>query len=105
MSGREIKLDGGEIALLKTIGLTGAPLHGKLLLDRIDEMETAEFLETLTGLIDQDYVVASKVNIRLIEDVERAFFRVNPAHVKDLRDAVNPGRQRERNRGTRQRRT
>lgn len=103
--GREIKLDGGEIALLKTIGLTGAPLHGKLLLDRIGEMETAEFLDTLTGLIEQDYIVASKVNIRLVEDVERSFFRVNPSHTKDLRDAINPGRQRERARATRQRRT
>ena len=55
--GREIKLDGGEISLLKKIGLSGTQVYGKLLLDRIEEMENAEFLDTLTGLIDQGYVL------------------------------------------------
>jgi hypothetical protein len=102
--GREIKLDGGEITLLKKLGLSGTQVYGKMLIDRVDSMETQEFLDTLIGLIDQGYVVTNKVNIRLIEDVERAFFRVNPADAKDLRDAVNPGRKRERERTQRQRR-
>jgi hypothetical protein len=102
--GREIKLDGGEITLLKKIGLSGAPLLGKLLLDRIEEMETGELLDTLCGLIDQGYVLSNKVNIRLMEDVQKAFFRVNPAYSKDLQDAVNPSRRRERERSQRARR-
>jgi len=102
--GREIKLDGGEISLLKKIGLSGSPLLGKLLLDRIEEMETGEFLDTLCGLIDLGYVLSNKVNIRLVGDVEKAFFRVNPAYSKDLQDAVNPSRRRERERAERQRR-
>jgi hypothetical protein len=102
--GREIKLDGGEISLLKKIGLSGSPLMGKLLLDRIEEMETGEFLDTLCGLIDLGYVLSNKVNIRLVADVEKAFFRVNPAYSKDLQDAVNPSRRRERERAERQRR-
>ncbi|MEY2497916.1 MAG: hypothetical protein QOD12_1472 [Verrucomicrobiota bacterium] len=102
--GREIKLDGGEITLLKKIGLSGSPVHGKLLVDRIEEMETGEFLDTLTGLIDQDYVLSNKVNIRTMEEVERSFFRVNAAYTKDLRDAVNPSAHRERDRAKRQRR-
>jgi hypothetical protein len=101
---REIKLDGGEITVLKMIGLSGAPLYGKMLIDRADSMETQEFLETLLGLIDRGYVISNKVNLRLIEDVERAFVRVDPAHSKDLRDAVNPGRRREQERAKRQRR-
>lgn len=101
---RDIKLHGGEITILKKIGLSGTPLFGKLLLDRIEEMENAEFLDTLIGLIDQGYVVCNKVNIRLMEDVEKAFFRVNPAHAKDLHDAVNPARKRERERQERLRR-
>lgn len=96
--GREIKLDGGEISVLKKIGLSGAPLFGKLLIDRIEEMETGEFLDTLMGLIDLGYVLSNKVNIRLMADVEKAFFRVNPAFTKDLQDAVNPSRKRERER-------
>jgi hypothetical protein len=102
--GREIKLDGGEITLLKKLGLSGTQVYGKMLIDRVDSMETQEFLDTLTGLIDQGYIVSNKVNIRLIEDAERAFFRVNPADAKDLRDAVNPGRKRDRERTQRQRR-
>jgi hypothetical protein len=102
--GREIKLDGGEISILKKIGLSGAQLYGKLLIDRIEEMETGEFLDTLCGLIDQGYVLSNKVNIRLMEDVEKALFRVNPAFGKDLQDAVNPARRRERERAERLRR-
>jgi hypothetical protein len=101
---REIILDGGEISLLKKIGLSGAQVYGKMLIDRAEGMETAEFLDTLVGLIDQGFVLSNKVNIRLIEDVERAFFRVNAAYAKDLRDAVNPGRKRDRERAQRQRR-
>ena len=102
--GREIKLDGGEISILKKIGLSGSPLYGKLLIDRIEEMETGEFLDTLCGLLDLGYVLSNKVNIRLMEDVEKASFRVNPTYSKDLQDAVNPSRKRERERQDRLRR-
>jgi hypothetical protein len=101
---REIKLNGGEISILKNIGLSGAPVLGKVLIDRIEEMETGEFLDTLCGLMDQDYVLSNKVSIRLMEDVEKAFFRVNPAYSKDLQVAVNPSRRRERERSERLRR-
>ncbi len=101
---REIILDGGEISLLKKIGLSGTQVYGKMLIDRAEGMETQEFLDTLLGLIDQGYVLSNKVNIRLIEEVERAFFRVNAAYAKDLRDALNPGRKRDRERAQRQRR-
>jgi hypothetical protein len=101
---REIKLDGGEISILKKIGLSGSPLFGKLLVERIEEMETGEFLDTLAGLLDLGYVLSNKVNIRLMADVEKASFRVNPAYSKDLQDAVNPSRKRERERADRLRR-
>ena len=101
--GREIKLDGGEISVLKSIGF-GSPLYGKLLIDRIGDMETGEFLDTLMGLIDLNYVISDKVNVRLMEDVEKAQFRVNPSFTKDLQDALNPSRKRERDRQDRLRR-
>ena len=102
--GREIKLDGGEISLLKKLGLSGMQVYGKMLIDRAEGMETTEFLDTLIGLIDQGYVLSNKVNIRLIEDAEKAFFRVNGAYAKDLREAVNPGRRRQQERTRRLRR-
>jgi hypothetical protein len=102
--GRDIKLTGGEISLLKKIGISGSPLAGKLLLKDVKDMETGEFLDTLAGLLDQDYLIANKVNVRRIEDVERASFRVNPSYSKDLQDAMNPSRKRERERSERMRR-
>ena len=77
----EIKLNGGEITILKTLGLTGSTMAGTQLVDRIEEMEGAEFLDTLTGLMSMDYVVANKVNIRTMDSVKEASFRVNAAHV------------------------
>jgi hypothetical protein len=100
---REINLSGGEITLLKTMGLSGMPVYGKLLIERIGEMEQAEFLDELSGLISQGYVLADKVNIRTMEDVERSVFRVNASYARDLRDALNPSRRRERE-GRRRRR-
>jgi len=93
---REINLSGSEISLLKTLGLSGTPTHGKLLVEKIGEMEQAEFLDDLSGLISQGYVLSDKVNVRTMEDVERGVFRVNASYARDLKDALHPGRRRER---------
>jgi len=99
---REIKLSGGEITILKTLGLSGTQMNGKMLEERAG-METAEFIETLTGLIDLGYVDSSKVNVHDMDDVERSQFRVNSSYSHDLKDALHPNRRREE-RGRRQRR-
>jgi hypothetical protein len=100
---REINLSGGEISILKTLGLSGASATGKQLLERSGELESAELLDALNGLIMTGYVLCSKVNISSMEDAEHAFFRVNPSYARDLRDAVNPGRRREDTRRRRRR--
>ena len=92
---REINLSGGEISLLKTLGLSGASVTGKQLLEHGGEMESAELLDALNGLIMTGYILCSKVNISSMEDAEHAFFRVNASYARDLRDAINPGRRRE----------
>jgi hypothetical protein len=89
----EISLNGGEISILKTIGLSGGMMAGAQLADRMDEMEGAEFLDTLAGLIAMDYVVSNKVNIRTMDAVKSASFRVNPAFARELKEAVYPSRQ------------
>ncbi len=66
---REINLSGGEITLLKMMGLSGTPVYGKLLLDRVGEIEHAEFLDELNGLVSLGYVLSDKVNVRTMEDV------------------------------------
>ena len=100
---REINLSGGEISILKALGLSGAPVQGKMLVERSD-MEPAEFLDMLDGLITIGYVLSSKVNVNNMEDVEHAFFRVNPSYARDLRDATRPGLRREEDRTRRRRR-
>jgi hypothetical protein len=74
------------------MGLSGAPVFGKLLVEHIGEMDHAEFLDELDGLISLGYVLSDKVSVRTIEDVERAVFRVNPSYARNLRDALHPGR-------------
>ena len=101
---REIHLSGGEITLLKTLGLSGAPTPGQQLVERIGDLETAELLDVLNGLISTGYVLSNKLNARSIEDVTRASFRVNPSYAHDLREAVSPGRRREQDRSRRRRR-
>ena len=100
---REINLSGGEITLLKTLGLSGTPTYGKVLVQQIGEMEQAEFLDELCGLIEQGYIVVDKVNVRTMEDVERAVFRVNASYARDLKDAIQPGRRRDREQRRRRR--
>ena len=102
--GREIKLNGGEVSVLKAIGFGGSPLYGKLLLDRMEDVIAAELLDTLEGMISLGFILSSKVNVRTMADVERAFFRVNPTFARDLKDALNPSRSRDERRGRRERR-
>ena len=100
----EITLNGGEITLLKTLGLNGGLVSGKQLVEKMDSMEGAELLDALTGLMTEGYVLANKVNVRTVEALESASFRVNPAYARELRGAVYPSRQPHQNTGRRQRR-
>src|SRR5438270_9960477 len=95
---REIKLDGGEITILKALGLGGTPVVGKMLLGRVEEMAPAEFIDSLDGLISLGYVLSNRVNLRTVEDVEGTLLRVNQAYARDLKEAMYPGRTRERTR-------
>jgi hypothetical protein len=60
----------------------------------MDEMEAAEFVDSLQGLMAMHYVLCNKVNVRTIDDVKSASFHVNPAFARVLRDAVYPSRAR-----------
>ena len=102
----EISLNGGEITILKTLGLSGGDDgRARNWSDRMEGMEGAEFLDTLAGLMTMDYVLANKVNIRTMDAVKSASFRVNPALARDLKDAVYPSRQKKADTGRRRRRS
>jgi hypothetical protein len=101
----EITLNGGEITMLKTLGLSGTLVPGKQLAEKMDGMGGAELLDTLTGLMAEGYVLSNKVNVRTMEGLEGAAFRVNPTFSKDLREAVYPSRKEAPKAGRRQRRS
>ena len=83
----------------------GRTRMGSQLVDRTEEMESAEFLDTLTGLIALDYVVANRVNIRTMESVKAASFRINATLSRELREAIYPSRQGKPDTGRRRRRS
>lgn len=89
---REINLNGGEISILKTIGLGGGIVGGNQLAERMDDLEPAELIDALEGLITLDYILCDRTSIRNLDAVKGAKFRVNPAHARELRDAVYPSR-------------
>ncbi len=100
----EITLNGGEITILKTLGLSGGLVAGKQLVERMDSMEGAELLDAIIGLMSEGYVLANKVNVRTIDVLETTSFRVNPTFAKDLRGALYPSRRAKPEAGRRQRR-
>ena len=89
--------------MIKTLGLTGSAMAGKMLIGRSNSMEEAEFLDTLNGLISMGYVISNKVNIQKMEDVERAGFRVNPSYSRDLKDSMQPNGRKDDDRRRRRR--
>ena len=92
---RDIKLDGGEISVLKAIGVSGSQMPGRMLLERIGDMDPVELADSLSGLMALGYVLSTKTIVRDEEDIEKSFFRVNPSYARDLRDALRPGGRRE----------
>ena len=72
---------------------------GNSLLGRLGEMEEAELVDTLQGLIAMGYVDSNATQLRRINDVEKATFKVNSSMMRDLRNALHPQvKQRERRR-------
>jgi len=66
-------------------------MAGSALLERMEELEAGELIDTLGGLLTMGYVLANRVNIRTAEDVGRSMFRVNQSYARELRDALHPG--------------
>ena len=87
---RELNLNGGEIAILKALGLSGAAILGTQLLERTGEIQFSELADDLHGLIMCGYVISDKAAIRTAEEVERATFHVNANYARDLKEAIRP---------------
>ena len=91
MSGREINLDGGEISVIKALGVGSGEMNGEDLMTRLGgDLVPAELIDTLKGLMTMGYVEADKSAFYNTEDLKVVHFRVNSGYSKDLREALNP---------------
>lgn len=88
--GREIQLDGGEVQVLKAIGIGGSNISGEQLIERVMGLEEAELIDTLQGLIMMGYVISDKQAFHDLEGVKKADFHVNSGYSKALREAIDP---------------
>ena len=87
--GLDIQLDGAEISILKAIGIGGGDVDGTTLLDRCDDLDLNELIDTLRGLIDLGYVDAETTAFYNKDEMEDMQFRVNSGYSKDLKEALD----------------
>lgn len=85
-----INLDGGEISVIKALGTGGGDTSGKVLLERVSDLEVAELIDTLRGLVSQGFVTTDKDSFHSKEELEKANFHVNSGYARELRDAIDP---------------
>ena len=87
---REIQLDGTEISVIKALGIGGSEIDGGSLIARCEDLEIAELIDTVRGLIMQGYVEADSNSFYNEKEMEDINFRVNSGYSKDLKDALDP---------------
>jgi len=90
MAGNDFNLDGAEISVLKALGLGGGEVSGEDLIKRVQDLEPAELIDALKGLIGQGFVDVDKDGFYSAEDMGPLHFMVNSGYSKDLKDALNP---------------
>ena len=81
---REICLSGGDVSVIKALGLSGSQMSGRNLIGRLAAMDGAEIVDTLSGLVQMDYVLCDVDKLRSVSDMEEAKFSINTAMLRDL---------------------
>jgi hypothetical protein len=88
--GRDINLDGSEVTIIKALGFGGGEISGESLLQKIPELQFADLVDTLRGLVSMGYVNADKGSFQAEEEFKKVNFHVNSGYSRDLRDALDP---------------
>jgi len=86
----DIYLDGGEIAIVKAIGIGGGVTTGEIVLDRAKNLDIYEAMDVLKGLMLTGYVICDRDSFRDNDDFRAAEFHVNSGYSKALKLAVDP---------------
>jgi hypothetical protein len=97
----DINLDGGEISIIKALGLSGSGITGELLMERVAGLEEAELIDTLKGLISMGYVNSDRNTLQTKDDLFRTIFSVNSGYAKELKEALDPRPQQKKSRRVR----
>ena len=87
---REIQLDGAEVSVIKALGTGGSDVAGATLIERCQDLEIMELIDTVRGLIMQGFVDADSDSFYNEEEMEDVNFRVNSGWAKELRGALDP---------------
>ncbi len=84
---REIKLNGREKSIIRTIGF-GLPITGADLLERLN-MDPQDLADALSSMLQYGYLEAASMKEELEPD-ELLFetFEINPAFGSELREAI-----------------
>ena len=101
MAKREINLDGTEISIIKALGFGGGDTDGKTQISRVSDLDAAELIDALKGLISVGYLDADKNSFHSFDDMEKVNFHVNTGYAKDLREAMNPKQEKPKSRRVR----
>jgi hypothetical protein len=86
----DINLDGMEISIIKALGLSGNETSGEDLLKNISDIEIAEIIDIMGGLIALGYVDCDFPSISNSEAFKHARFRVNSGYSHDLKEVLDP---------------
>jgi hypothetical protein len=79
-----------EISILKALGLSGNETHGEDLLKKVTDIEIAEMIDIMGGLVALGYVDCDFPSISNSEAFKKACFRVNSGYCHDLKEALDP---------------
>jgi len=90
MARKELNLDGGEISIIKALGIGGSELRGDDLLARVPDLNTNELIDTLKGLISVGYISSDKSGFYNAEELANVHFQVNSGYSKELKEAMDP---------------
>lgn len=99
----DFHLSGREVSLVKALGFGGVPIDGATLMRAMGDMNDADFMGLLRGLIVQGIVEGDNENFRTIDEAKAAHYCINAEHARDVRDALTqrarPPTRRQRRRG------
>lgn len=85
----KINLEGGEITIIRALGLAGTPMAGRDLKGRVGRMSDQDLMETLQTLIALGFVTSTP-DLDLVEDLDKAMVAVNSGYSKALKEALEP---------------